>query len=211
MDTIALASITALLIAAAVLLVLAMKKRRTAMTEDLDAGRFQEVLDAAAPAGERDRDQLLAIAVAAKHLCDFDAARAALAEILRDDPRDGEAWLELGLVSAYRGDLDTAAKAFDRVGASRSDLLESLTLHRAWTKLRAGDDRGAAVLFSEIEIPLETKLRDDMGEGDPAFAEWFLQAGHLWRSRGDDERARWALGAARDAAPASRLIADLGH
>jgi len=42
--------------------------------------------------------------------------------------------------------------------------------------------------LAEVEIPLETKLRTDLGTGDPIFAEWFLQAGLLWRQRGDLER-----------------------
>lgn len=177
-------------------------------TAHLDAGRFRSALAAAAEGGPIDRDEILTAAVAAKHLLDLDRAAAFLRRLLADDPRDGEAWLELGLVAGYDGRLDDAEAAFDRVAESRSDLLESLTLHRAWLAAEQGDSSRAERLMSEVEIPLETKLRNDLGTGDPTFAEWFLQAGLLWRWRGDLERADWALSAARRAAPESLLIAE---
>lgn len=207
-ETFALVVLSALAGAGAVALFLALRKGRTstlAAQRELDAGRYREVL-AAARTEYGDRDAVLAAAVAAKHLLDFEAARRSLESLVADDPDDGEAWLELGLVAAYDGRLEDAAEAFDRVTASRSDLLESLTLHRAWLASLGGDRRAAERLFDEVEIPLETKLTTDLGEGDPAFSEWFLHAGLLWRLRGDEERAAWALKAARRAAPESRLI-----
>ena len=174
----------------------------------LDAGRFRSALSAAEAGGSVDRDEILTAAVAAKHLLDLASAATFLRRLVADDPRDGEAWLELGLVAGYEGRHDDAEEAFDRVAESRSDLLESLTLHRAWLAAERGDFERAERLLSDVEIPLETKLRTDLGTGDPTFAEWFLQAGLLWRRRGDLERAEWALSAARHAAPESLLIAE---
>jgi hypothetical protein len=48
-------------------------------------------------------------------------------------------------------------------------------------------------------------LRTDLGQGEPLFAEWFLQAAALWEAAGDFERAAWARTAGREAAPESRL------
>src|ERR671915_257091 len=77
-----------------------------------------------------------AVAAAALAPGDFAAALAA-------DPEEGEAWLEAGLVAAYSGDHDGAERAFARAAALRSDLLESITLHRAWSALARGDRRAA--------------------------------------------------------------------
>jgi hypothetical protein len=60
-------------------------------------------------------------------------------------------------------------------------------------------------LFDEVEATIRTKLDTDLGPGDPEFAEWFLHAGWLWRSRGAEARAAAAIDAARSAAPESRL------
>jgi hypothetical protein len=127
------------------------------------------------------------------------------ARLVAADPRDGEAWLEAGLAAAYAGDAPAAERAFERAAALRADLLESITLHRAWLALRQGDRRAARARFEEVEASLESKLRGDLGPGDPLFAEWFLHAGALWEAAGDAGRAAWALDAARAAAPASRL------
>ena len=51
---------------------------------------------------------------------------------------------------------------------------------------------------------METKLKTDLGEGEPLFAEWFLEAATLWAAFGDSERAAWARNAGRAAAPQSR-------
>ncbi|MFY9820352.1 MAG: hypothetical protein WAM82_03165, partial [Thermoanaerobaculia bacterium] len=123
----------------------------------------------------------------------------------------GEAWLERGLTAAWAGgfdNFDKAEAAFQKAGALRSDLLESLTLHRAWLALRRGDRQGARRLFSEIEAPLENKLRSDLGSGEPLFAEWFLQAADLWADAGDDERAAWARAEGKASAPESCLGID---
>lgn len=208
-ETLAIIALSALLTAGAIALFVILQKGRSGtMTAQrhLDAGRYESAIEAAEAVGQFDRDALLAGAVAAKHLLDLEAARGLLHRLVRDDAADGEAWLELGLVAGYDGRFNDSAEAFDRVEPSRSDLLESLTLHRAWLSSLRGDELGAERLFGEIEVPLETKLRTDLGVGDPVFAEWFLQAGLLWRQRGDSERAHWALAAARHAAPGSRLI-----
>jgi tetratricopeptide (TPR) repeat protein len=171
----------------------------------LGEGQFAAALAAARTDGRAGRDDLYAAAVAARHLLDFDRARGLLDRILTKDPGDGEAWLESGLAAAYAGDLAAAERAFARVEPLRSDLLESLTLHRAWLALRRGDAQTARRLFGEVEAPLENKLRSDLGGGEPLFAEWFLQAAVLWRLSGDSERAAWAWREGRAAAPESRL------
>lgn len=171
----------------------------------LGRGDFTAALAAARTDARAGRDELYAAAVAAKHLLKLDRARALLDRILAGDPGDGEAWLEAGLVAAYAGDFEGAERAFSRVGSSRSDLLESLTLHRAWVALRRGDLRAARRLFDEVEAPLENKLRGDLGAGEPLFSEWFLQASSLWAALGDDSRAGWAYDQGRASAPGSRL------
>src|SRR3978361_98894 len=82
---------------------------------------------------------------------------------------------------------------------------ESIPLPRAWLALRRGDVKTARRLFDEVEAPLETKLRSDLGSGEPLFAEWFLHAAALWAALGDTRRARWAAAAGRASAPESRL------
>ena len=171
----------------------------------LGEGRFTAVLEAARTDARAGRGELYAAAVAAKHLLELDRARAFLDRILARDPGDGEAWLELGLVAAYAGDPAAADRAFARVEPLRSDLLESLTLHRAWLALRRGDLPAARRLFGEVEAPLENKLRSDLGSGEPLFAEWFLQTAVLWRAAGDAERADWAWREGLASAPESRL------
>ena len=177
---------------------------RSGAMDPLGRGDFAAALAAARTGPGATRSDLWAAAVAAKHLLELDRAAALLDRLLRAEPDDGEAWLERGLVAAYAGEPEQARAAFARAEALRSDLAESLTLHRAWATLRAGDARTARRLFEEVEAPLETKLRMDLG-GDPLFAEWFLQAAALWRAAGDAERADWAEAAGRAAAPASRL------
>ena len=171
----------------------------------LGQGRFAEALEAARTDARAGRDELYTAAVAAKHLLELDRARDLLDRVLARDPRDGEAWLERGLVAAYAGDFPAADAAFARVEPLRSDLLESLTLHRAWLALRRGDAGTARRLFSEVEAPLENKLRSDLGSGEPLFAEWFLQAAALWRAFGEEERAGWARREGRASAPESQL------
>jgi tetratricopeptide (TPR) repeat protein len=173
----------------------------------LGEGRFADALATARTDARASRDQLYTAAVAARHLLKLNRARALLDRILTQDPADGEAWLERGLTAAWAGDFDGAEQAFQKAGARRSDLLESLTLHRAWLALRRGDPQGARRLFSEIEAPLENKLRSDLGSGEPLFAEWFLQAADLWADAGDEERAAWARSEGQASAPESRLAA----
>lgn len=171
----------------------------------LGQGRFAAALEAARTDARAGRDELYAAAVAAKHLLDLDRARELLGRVLAVDPTDGEAWLESGLVAAYKGDFAAAEQAFAQVEPRRSDLLESLTLHRAWLALRQGDPRRARRLFDEVEAPLENKLRSDLGSGEPLFAEWFLQAAALWAAAGEAGKAEWALREGRASAPESRL------
>jgi tetratricopeptide (TPR) repeat protein len=176
----------------------------------LGEGRFADALAAARTDAGAGRDELYAAAVAARHLLELARARAFLARILARDPADGEAWLESGLAAAYAGDWDGAENAFGRVEPLRSDLLESLTLHRAWLALRCGDALTARRLFGEVEAPLENKLRSDLGSGEPLFAEWFLQAAVLWQAAGDTERAAWAWREGLASAPESRLAEVVG-
>lgn len=208
-ETLLLAGVVLGGLATVIFVLVALSGRDSAVSSRLDAGDFEAAMEMGG--GGLDRDRQLAAAVAAKHLERFDEARRVLGEILSAAPGDGEAWLELGLVETYAGRFDAAQQAFDRVEPQRADLLESLTLHRAWLALRRGDLDAARRHFEEVDVPLENKLRQDLGPGDPAFAEWFLQAGLLWRQLGDATRAEWALEAARRAAPRSRLIADLAH
>ncbi|HEX4964883.1 MAG TPA: hypothetical protein VF173_28980 [Thermoanaerobaculia bacterium] len=174
----------------------------------LGEGRFTDALAAARTDARAGRDDLYAAAVAARHLLQLDRARELLGRILARDPADGEAWIERGLTAAWSGDFAAAEEAFQKASALRSDLLESLTLHRAWLALRRGDREGARRLFSEVEAPLENKLRSDLGSGEPLFAEWFLQAAELWADAGDEERAAWAREQGRASAPESRLGID---
>lgn len=198
----------ALAAVAAVVLLGAVLKRgpRNPAAELAARGDFRGAL--AAAAGGSERDALLAVAVAAKHLLQLERAEESLARLLATED-DGEAWLERGLVAAYRGRHDHARDCFSRAVAARADLLEPISLHRAWVDLRAGERARAGALFEEIEAPIESKLRSDIGPGDPLFSEWFVQAADLWEARGDAERAAWARAQGLAAAPASRLLARL--
>lgn len=204
------AIVLGLLVAAGFLALFLLLRRTRVSTAvaTLGRGHFAAVL-AAAPAGPgASRDDLWAAAVAAKHLLRFAEARTFIDRVLAADPRDGEARLESGLIAAYSGDLGDLAGAereLSAAAAQRSDLTESITLHRAWLALKAGDRSLTRRLFDEVEAPLETKLRSDLGSGEPLFAEWFLQAAALWAAFGDAERAAWAAAAGRASAPESLL------
>lgn len=191
--------------ASAGLFVALRQSRASPAMEELGRGDFAAALAAARTEGRAGRDELYAAAVASKHLLRLEPARAYLARILAADRDDGEAWLESGLVAAYEGDFAAAEQAFAEAASRRSDLAESITLHRAWVELRRGNLRPARRLFDEVEAPLESKLRSDLGSGEPLFAEWFLQASALWAAFGDAERAEWARREGRASAPASRL------
>lgn len=180
----------------------------SAAAQAVGRGDFEAALAAARTGRGAGRDELFAAAVAARHRLRFDEARRLLARILALDPSDGEAWLESGLTAAYAGgtgDLDKAAQDLGRAAALRSDLAESITLHRAWIALRKGDLKEARHLFDDVETSLENKLRTDLGGGEPLFAEWFLQAAELWEALGDTERAAWAWEEGRRSAGDSRL------
>jgi tetratricopeptide (TPR) repeat protein len=190
----------------AVLLVVALRGAEpSAIARATALGRFIEALDAADREPPRERDDLLAAAIAAKHLCDWERARSWLEAALRDDPADGEVSVELGLVAAYNRDVVEADQRLRAAMAARADLAESITLHRAFAALVGGDRAAAARLFEEVEAPLVTKLTVDVGWGEPAFAEWFLHASALWRAAGDVERAEWAWRKADESVPESLL------
>ena len=172
--------------------------------EALSRGHFRDTLRAADTSESAESGSLYNAAVAAKHLLDWETSERLLRRILSEDD-DGEAWLELGLVQTYRGDYCEALRSFDRVEATRSDLLESLTLHRAFATMRQGDTGRALVLFEEVEVPLETKLRTDIGAGEPLFLEWFLQSAALWRATGKSAKAAWAEDQIRGTSGESRL------
>jgi tetratricopeptide (TPR) repeat protein len=169
------------------------------------AGRFVDALEEARQRPPETRDDLLAAAIAAKHRQSFDQAADWLRALLVEDPADGEALVELGLVETYRGRSDEADARLREAAAQRADLGESILLHRAFALLVAGDAARARALFEEVEAPLETKLAIDVGPGEPAFAEWFLHAAALWRDGGNSERAAWAWRQAEDSAPESLL------
>jgi len=199
-------------IAAGALVLFAVLRREpvSPAVEAVGRGDFEGALAAARTARGAGRDELLAAAVAAKHLLRFDEASRLLGRILARDPGDGEALLEAGLVAAYAGDLAKAERSLAEAAARRSDLAESITLHRAWVELRKKDLREARHLFDEIETSLENKLRTDLGGGEPLFVEWFLQAAELCAAFGDSERADWAREEGRRSAIGSRLPEVLG-
>ena len=206
--------LTFLIIAAIVVsgLVLFAVLRRAPVSPAVQAlgrGDFEAALASART--KAGRDELFAAAVAAKHLLRLEESRALLARILARDPADGEAWLESGLAAAYAGDWPAAERALTEAAARRSDLAESITLHRAGIELRKGEVRQARHLFDEVETSLENKLRTDLGGGEPLFAEWFLQAAELWAALGDEERANWARAEGRRSAIGSRLPEILGR
>ena len=180
----------ALALAAFVLLV-ALRGRREPAAQALGEGRFREALETTDVSANAGRDSLYTGAVAAKHLLEWDRAEHLLRRILEEDD-DGEAWLELGLVETYRENYERALDCFVKAEQLRADLLESLTLHRAFVELRRDNAERGQLLFEEIEVPLETKLRTDIGAGEPLFVEWFLQSAALWQSTGKRSRADWA-------------------
>jgi hypothetical protein len=189
------------------LFLLLRRTRVSTAVATLGSGHFAAVLAAAQTGPGASRDDLWAAAVAAKHLLRFPEARTFIDRALAADPRDGEARLESGLIAAYSGDLAAAERELSAAAALRSDLTESITLHRAWMALQGGDRNLTRRLFDEVEAPLETKLRSDLGSGEPLFAEWFLQAAALWTALGDAEKAAWAAAAGRASAPESLLPA----
>jgi hypothetical protein len=170
-------------------------------------GQFTAALEAAAREPPRKRDDLLAAAIAAKHRCQWETARAWLDAALVEDPSDGEVLVEVGLIAAYNRDVKTADERLRDAISQRADLAESITLHRAFAVLVGGDRASAAHYFEEVEAPLVSKLTVDVGSGEPAFAEWFLHASALWRAAGEIERAEWAERKAIESAPESLLPA----
>ena len=197
----------ALLVAAGALVALAVLRHapRSRAAELLGRGQFGAARTAA---GETAAGRL-AGGTAARHLLDLETAARLLDAALAEDPGDGEALLERGLVEAYAGRHEAAAGLLERAAAARADLAESITLHRAWLELRRGRRRDARRRFEEVEASLESKLRADLS-GDPLFAEWFLQAAVLWRAAGDEARAGWAWRQGLAAAPESRLAEVVG-
>jgi tetratricopeptide (TPR) repeat protein len=205
-ETLFFAGVFALLAAAGLLFLIVLRgSRNDAAVAAFEAGRFAEALTVARNSPEGRRETLLAGARAARHLLELDDTASLLDRLLSDDRDDGEAWVEKGLAAAYARNLEDARESFQRAASVRSDLLESITLHRAWLELAMGDAQLARRLFDEVEQPITTKLDTDLGSGDPEFAEWFLHAGWLWRGRGEEARASDAIAAARRAAPESRL------
>jgi tetratricopeptide (TPR) repeat protein len=183
---------------------------RSRAADTLGGGDFAAALDAVALGPDAGREDLYSAAIAAKHLLHLDQAAELLDRILSADPTDGEAWLERGLVAAYREEYPAADASLGRAAAERSDLAESVALHRAWVALQDGRPEEGRRLFEEIEAPLESKLRVDLGPGEPLFAEWFLHAAALWRSAGSSDRAAWARSEGLRSAPGSRLAQRLG-
>ncbi|MDX1502213.1 MAG: hypothetical protein R3325_07605 [Thermoanaerobaculia bacterium] len=202
-------TLAAVLLVLAAMVIVARARPRSGAADALGAGDFEGAWRTARTTAPAERDELMAAAVAAKHLLRLEESDELLSRVAGSDPADGEVWLERGLVAAYRGDFESASRALARAEGLRSDLLESITLHRAWLELVTGAPRAARHRFEEVESSLENKLRDDLGGGEPLFAEWFLQAADLWAASGDAERARWAREQGAAAAPGSRLAAAL--
>ncbi len=199
------------LVAAVVVVVLVAVVRhapRSAAGTLVGQGDFEAALSAANTGSSAERDELLAAAFAAKHMRELERAAELVERVLELDRDDGEAWMERGLIAAYDGDFVHALEWLETAERRRSDLFESISLHRAWVELRAGDAFAAARRFEEISAPLESKLRTDLGPGDPLFAEWFFQAADLWEESGALEKCAWARQEARRSAPASELVAE---
>jgi tetratricopeptide (TPR) repeat protein len=192
-------------IGAALLVVALRGAEPSAIARATALGQYTAALEAAESEPPRERDDLLAAAIAAKHRCEWERARSWLEAALRDDPTDGEVSVELGLIAAYNRNAVEADERLRAAIAARADLAESITLHRAFAALAGGDRTHAARLFEEVEAPLVTKLTVDVGSGEPAFAEWFLHAAALWRDAGDTERGDWAWRKASESAPESLL------
>jgi hypothetical protein len=191
---------------AAGLLVIALRGGEpSAIARAAAAGQFGAALEAAAAQPPRERDDLLAAGIAAKHRCRWDDARTWLETALAADRADGEVLVELGLVEAYLAHAGAADERLREAIGARADLAESITLHRAFAALAGGDRAQAARFFEEVEAPLVSKLEVDVGPGEPAFAEWFLHAAALWDAAGNRERAAWAWGHAIESAPESLL------
>jgi len=203
-----LLALVGLLVVAAAVITLAVLRHapRSQAAELLGRGAFEEALRR----GRDDPAGRLAAATAARHLLDLELAARLLDAALADDPGDGEALVERGLVDAYAGRFDPAEDLLRRAAAVRADLTESITLHLAWLDLRRGESGRARRRFEEIEASLESKLRADL-TGDPLFAEWFLQAAQLWRAADDEERSAWAWRQGVAAAPESRLAEALAE
>ncbi len=197
-----LAALVGVVVVAVAVVALAVLRHapRSRAAELLGRGAFGE----ASRRGDDGPADRLAAATAARHLLDLDLAARLLDAVLAEDPGDGEALLERGLVEAYAGRFEAAEDLLRRAAGVRADLAESITLHRAWLDLRRGRAARARRGFEEIEASLESKLRADL-TGDPLFAEWFLHASLLWRAAGDRERAAWAWRHGLAAAPESRL------
>jgi hypothetical protein len=115
---------------AAVLIALAVVVIRNAPRskagELVGAGDFETALDSADTGAGAERDELMAAAFAAKHTMELDRARGLVDRVLADDPADGEAWLERGLIEAYDGDHAAALDSLAEAGRHRADLLESI-------------------------------------------------------------------------------------
>lgn len=181
------------------------ESRPTDAGRALDEGRFRDALALSETGPKATERDLRVAAIAAKHCGDWDSADLFLDRLLDDDREDAEALLEKGLVLIYRGDPATAIESLDRALALRSDLAESISLHRSYALMGLGETDRARRLFEEIEVPLETKLRSDMGAGEPIFCEWFIHAASLWSLAGDWQRASWAREEAMKSAGDSRL------
>lgn len=208
-ELLSLGVIAVLVLVGLLVLVVVLKQTpRSAAGSLVGSGDFSRALAAADLGPGAERDELLAAAVAAKHLLELGTAEELTRRILEGDDSDGEAWMERGLAAAYRGDYEHAVEWLANAERCRSDLFESISLHRAWTDLKAGRGGPARKRFEEISAPLESKLRSDLGPGDPLFAEWFFQAADLWEESGAHEMSAWARREARQAAPDSRLIAE---
>ena len=183
---------------------------RSSAGQLLGEGDFAEALAVADTSPSAEREDLRAAAIASRQMLELERAQHLGRRLIELDGEDGEAWLELGLAQGYAGSMDQARESLGQATRLRADLLESISLHRAWLELRAGRKDEARAIFEEIAAPLESKLRHDLGPGDPLFAEWFLHAADLWEAAGDSERADWARREAHAAAPGSPLVARFG-
>ena len=161
---------------------------------------------AALAAGERPGaapGELVAAAMAARHLLLLDRSRSLVERALAQDADDPRALVERFLGGLWQA--GAGAEDLARLASRRPELGEEIELHRAFAAWWRGELEAARLRFEAIAPALESKLRADIGPGDGLYADWYLEAEALWRASGDAERAAWAHEALARSAPQSRL------
>jgi tetratricopeptide (TPR) repeat protein len=178
-----------------------------------------EVLDRALEQRPASRPALLLKGITLALLRRYPEARAALEQILRDEPEDAETRLQLGMILANSGDFDAAAEQFGRVAgggpmADRGRLLSARLHYRrgqpeaAEQQLAPLVDGCAAELAAGIELMLEFNRAEAAAAllgtegGSPTCAPTLeLQRGLVAIAREDQEAARGHFERAHQLAP----------